>query len=69
MKSQNLFTKFIAVEHNDAFEHVEDEGNLFSKFIAMELLGLHEHWSFWSTAHHEECSFGLLHSFVLFHFC
>ncbi|GJS26790.1 serine/arginine-rich splicing factor SR34A isoform X1 [Tanacetum coccineum] len=61
MRFQNLFTKLIAVEHIDAFEHVEDEGNLFSNIIALELLGLHEHWSLWSTAHHEECSFGLLH--------
>ncbi|PWA48404.1 serine/arginine-rich splicing factor SR34A [Artemisia annua] len=52
------------VEHIDAFEHVEDEGNLFSKFIAVELLGLHEHWSFWSTAHHEECSFDIRESEV-----
>lgn len=41
---------------------------MFQIIIAVEHLGAYEHRSLWSTAHHEDCSLGLLHSFVLVNF-
>lgn len=37
--------------------------------IALEHLGANEQWSLWSTAHLEDCSLGLLHSFGFLYFC
>lgn len=37
----------------------------FKFIIALEHIGANEQWSFWSTAHMEDCSLGLLHSFLV----
>lgn len=41
----------------------------FKFIIALEHIGANEQWSFWSTAHMEDCSLGLLHSFWFCYFC
>ena len=49
----------------------DEESKFYFQFIiAVEHLGAYEQWSLWSTAHLEDCSLGLLHSFgfALIHF-